>query len=354
MARQLPISHLAGTELVEFFKTGLKLSAVKEGETVLVYGDSLTPPHYMAAIMGAAMALGANAVQMVMPSTSPAVQPFAAHTKELGESLMAQAWKAADLVVDMTTSAGQLYSKVTTEALRSGTRVLRLSAPIDDLRRMYPKPEIKTRVLRSREILLAGKQLRVTSDAGTDLVMDKTGRSVSAQYGMADEPGRWTMWNGGQVACAPLENSAQGTLVVNTGDILLPFGRHVADPITCIIKDGRIVEIQGAGLDAFLLRDWFHSWKDPNAYTLAHIGWGCHDGANWHRPALKWLETGGLMDAESYYGNMQIAFGNNISPTLGGKNYSPAHIDIECRNNSFYVDERLIVDRGEFALEELK
>lgn len=351
MALGLPVSHLAGTELVGFFKEGLKHSAVKQGETVLVYGDSVTPPHYMAAFMGAAMALGANAVQMVVPSTSPAAQAFAPHSEDLGESLMAKAWKAADLVIDLTTSPGQAYSKVTREALQSGTRVVRVMGPIDDLRRMFPKPEVKTRSLRSQDILSTGKQLRIASEAGTDLVMDKSGRPASAQYGMADEPGRWTMWNSGQVACAPLEDSAQGTLVINVGDILLPLGRYVSEPITCLIEGGRIVEIQGDGVDAFLLRDWFASWKDPKAHVVSHIGWGCHDGASWHRLALKWLETGGIMDAESYYGNMQIAFGNNLA--LGGKNYTPAHIDIDCRNNSFYVDNRLIVDNGEFALEEL-
>ncbi len=175
MARRLPISPLAATELIDFFKGALQFNAVKEGETILVYGDAHTPPHYQAAFMGAAMGLGAQAVQMTVPTTSPAVQPWGEYSEAVGKSLIAQAWKAADLVIDLTTGMGQLYGQVTTEALASGTRVLRLVAPIDILQRLYPDPEVKRKALAARAVLGPGRQLRFTSPAGTDLTMDKTG-----------------------------------------------------------------------------------------------------------------------------------------------------------------------------------
>jgi 2,5-dihydroxypyridine 5,6-dioxygenase len=354
MARRLPMSHLAATELIEFFKGALSLNAVQAGETVLVYGDALTQPHYMAAFTGAAMALGTNAVQMEVPTMNPYVQPFAVHTPDAKDSLIAQAWKAADLVVDLSTNRGQLYGPVTTEALRSGTRILRLTAPIDILRRNYPDPEVKRKALAAQEIMGPAKKIRFTSAAGTDLTMDKTGRPAGIQYGMADTPGHWDLWPSGQVACAPIEGSAEGTFVINVGDILLPLGRYVGDPITCIVREGRIVEIQGKGVDAFLLRDWFASWKDPNAYTVSHIGWGFMPTALWTRMTHKWEETGGVMDAESFYGDVQIAFGNNLAFTLQGKNDSRAHIDIDCRDSSFWLDDRLIVENGSIVPENLK
>ena len=64
---------------------------------------------------------------------------------------MAKAWTAADLVVDVTGSSGQLYFKVTTDALASGTRVLRLTAPVDILRRMFPDPEIKRKAMVAKQ-----------------------------------------------------------------------------------------------------------------------------------------------------------------------------------------------------------
>lgn len=354
MPRRLPTSHLAATELIDFFKEALQLNAVQEGETVLVYGDSNTQPHYKAAFMGAAMGLGANAVDMTVPTTSPAVQPWGKYSKQLGESLIAQAWKAADLVIDLTTGMGQLYGQVTTEALRSGTRVLRLTDPIDILRRNHPDPENKRKALAAREVMAPAKKIRFTSNAGTDLTMDKTGRPAAIQYGIADTPGHWDLWPAGQVACAPIEGSAEGKLVINVGDILLPLGRYVGDPITCPVEGGRIVEIQGKGVDAFLLRDWFASWKDPNAYIVSHIGWGFLETALWTRMTHKWEETGGVMDAESFNGDVQIAFGNNLAFTLQGKNDTRAHIDIDCRDCSFYLDDQLIVENGVIIPEALK
>ncbi len=354
MPRRFPTSPLAATELIDFFRRALEINRVKPGENVLVYGDSHTQAHYKAAFMGAAMALGATAVEMTVPATSPAVQPWGEYSDEVREGLIAQAWRAADLVIDLTTGMGQLYGQVTTEALAAGTRVLRLVAPLDILERLFPDPEIKRRALAARQVMEPARTIRFTSQAGTDLTMDKTGRPAAIQYGIADEPGHWDLWPAGQVACAPLEGSAEGTLVIDVGDILLPLGRYVGERITCVVKEGRIAEIQGGGVDAFLLRDWFASWKDPNAYIVSHIGWGFLDKALWTRMTHKWMETGGVMDAESYYGDVQIAFGNNLAFTLKGTNATRAHIDIDCRNCSFWLDDQLIVENGEILPEDLR
>lgn len=352
--RQLPTSPSAATEITGLFRELMELSLLKKGETVLVYSDTLTPPHYPAAAMGAAHQIGAVVASMTVPATSPAVQPWAADTPEAKPDMIVKAWLGSDMVVDMTTGAGQYYTPVTTIALKSGrTRVMRMMATLDDLRRMWPTDEVKNRVLASREILAAGKELRVTSEAGTDLVMDKEGRPCSGQYGRADVPGKWAMPNSGQVASAPIEGSVEGLLVLNCGDILLNLSRYVTDPVYLTIEKGAITKIEGK-LDAFLLRDWFKNWRDPKAYIVSHIGWGCHDKANWNRMGTIWTTPGGFMDCESFYGNMQIAFGSNNSASLRGANDTRAHIDIQCRDNSFWVDGLQVLDRGQFAIDDLK
>jgi len=344
---RLPMSHGAATEIVPIFREMLKLCKVTKEETVLLYADTQTPPHYPAAFLGAAQDLGAIPAILTVPTTSPAVQPWAPHDQPSARpKVILEAWKNANLVIDMTTMPGQLYTPVTYEALKSGTRVLRVSLPMDDMVRMFPTPEVIRRVKASTALLAKGTKLRMRSDAGTDVVFDSTGRPVGHQDGIADEPGHWDMWPAGQVAVAPLEDQSQGQLVINTGDILLNLGRYVDRPITCIITGGRITQIKGEGVDAFLLREWFAQWNDPKAYIVSHIGWGCHDKANWLRMTAHWGERGGLMDAESYGGDVQIAFGNNLAYTLRGKNDSRAHIDIDCRNCSFWVGDELVVDHG--------
>jgi 2,5-dihydroxypyridine 5,6-dioxygenase len=351
--RQLPTSPAAATEIVGLFTELLRLSLLKRGETVLVYCDTLTPPFYPAAAMGAAQQLGAVVAQMMVPATSPAVIPWAPDVPESKPEMIMSAWKNADLVIDMITGAGQLYTPITTAALQSGTRVVRLMAELDDLRRMWPSDEVKARVLASQSILGMGRKLRVTSKAGTNLTLDKSGRPAGGQYGRADAPGKWAMPNSGQVACAPIEGSVEGILVLDRGDIILNLARYVADPVTLAIEKGAITSIEG-GLEAFLLRDWFTTWKDPKSYIVSHIGWGCHHRASWHRMGNQWQGPGGFMDCESYYGNMQIAFGSNKSASLGGQNDSRAHIDIQCRNNSLWVDDLQVLEDGQFLVDELK
>jgi 2,5-dihydroxypyridine 5,6-dioxygenase len=352
---RLPLSPGAATEIVPLFREMLKLCKVARGETVLLYGDTHTPQHYPAAFLGAAQDLGAIPAIMTVPTTSPAVQAWAPHDRpEARPKVIMEAWKNADLVIDMTTQPGQLYTPVTYEALKSGTRVLRVSLPLDDMQRMFPTPEVIRRVRASTAILERGTRLRMTSPAGTDVIFVRApDRPVGHQDGVADEPGHWDMWPAGQVAVAPLEDRSEGVLVINTGDILLNLGRYVDRSITCLLREGRIVEIQGDGVDAFLLREWFAQWKDPRAYVVSHIGWGCHDKASWLRMTAHWAERGGLMDAESYGGDVQIAFGNNLAYTLRGANDTRAHIDIDCRDCSFYVDDALVVDRGVLVHPEL-
>lgn len=343
----LPLSHGAATEIVPLFREMLKLCKLAKGESVLLYADTHTAPHYPAAFLGAVQDLGGIPALMTVPTTSPAVQAWAPHDDPSARpAVILSAWKNAGLVVDMTTKPGQLYTPVTYEALKGGTRVLRVSLPLDDMQRMFPTPELIRRVKASTEILRRGTRCRMTSEAGTDVTFHYAGRPIGHQDGIADEAGHWDMWPAGQVAVAPHEDRSEGMLVINTGDILLNIGRYVDRPIRCPIRGGRITEIEGDGVDAFLLREWMAQWNDPNASVVSHIGWGCHDRASWLRMTAHWMERGGLMDAESFGGDVQIAFGNNLAYTLQGKNDSRAHIDIDCRHCSFHVDDALVVERG--------
>lgn len=351
--RYLPMNYIAGTELVPLFKQMLELCRLKPGERVLVYSDSQSRPNYVAAAVGAAMELGADVANLTIPSVNPVAQMFAALVPDFEKSLVAQAWCAADLVIDVIGGVGGGYSQVLNIALPKGTRVFRAVEPVEVLTRLFPTKKGKARCLASREILRPARRLRMVSDAGTDVVFDKTGRDAFPNYGYADEPGHWDYWSSLQIVTAPLEDKTEGVVVVNVGDAIIPLARHVSSPFRLIIKGGRLVEIEGDGLDAFLLREFFASYNDPNAYVISHIGWGLQDQANWNRMGQRFMEAGGLTDCEGFWGDVQIAFGMNANYQLAGKNFSRAHCDIPCRNTSFYVDDRLMVDHGQIVAEEI-
>ena len=340
--RRVPNTPAAGAELVPLFGDHLKLCDVKPGETVLGFTDTMSNDAYVTALAGAARVLGANFFQIVV----------AGDEEWMKSQAIIDAWKGSDLVVGMLTT-GWIYSDAHNAALDAGARTLMIEEPEDMLRRMFPIPEIRRRAEVSQALMEEGTTLRIWSEAGTDLTLRYEERPVGIQYGYSDEPGRWDHWPSGQVAVAPLEHSAEGTLVLDEADCLINLGRYIMSPIHMELREGNIVSIEG-GADARLAKELFEMPRDQRAYGVSHIGWGYEHRANWNALGLRHWEWGGVMDTESYYGNMLIAFGSNFMRGLDGENRVPFHFDIPTRNHSIWVDDRQIIDRGRFVIPELQ
>jgi 2,5-dihydroxypyridine 5,6-dioxygenase len=343
--------NLAG-ELVPLFKEQLLNCKVNKNETVVIFSDSMTNPHYPSGIMGAAREIGCDVFQISVPYFTKEKRRI---TRAYGDDVVPskgplEAMQAADIVFDVST-IGWLYSHVHNEILKSGTRVLMVAHPPDILRRLLPLEEVKIKTVNGANVLQQGKKIRMTSEAGTDLTFDKTNRKALAQYGAADEPGRWDNWPSGQVGCAPLENSAEGVLILDVGDIILRLRRYVSAPIRCEFKNGKMISIEG-GLDAFMLREYMQEWEDEKAYIPAHIGWGTEHRAVWIELALP--GDGGVMDAESYYGDVLLGMGANYFIGLGGENVTSAHIDFCLRNHNFWVDDLQVLEKGSILPKDLK
>lgn len=324
-----PSSYVATAELVDLFTEHLRLCKVTEHEHVLIHSDSGTYPHYPAAFIGAAQRLGADVFQIVHP-----IGP---------ERAAVDAWKRADLVIDAT-SGQHAYGRIIREALDSGTRILRMAVAEDVIRRLTPTQEMRDRVEAGREYMNKATTMRITSPAGTDLTLYKEGREALGIYSVSDVPGRWDIWPSGMVNCAPIEDKGDGVLVLEVGDMMLVLQQYVSERVYMEVESGAITKISG-GLEAELLREWFSRFRDPNAYRISHVGWGCERRANWLKPG---------QDNECYYANMQIAFGANVGLFPGARTISAAHHDFPCRNNAYWCDETQIMADGEFLIDELK
>lgn len=342
--RRVPTNPAVGAELVGMFKRHLELCQVSGGQSVVAFTNTMTNPNYPAALLGAGAMIGADVFQIVVPTNNDWMRSRA----------IVDAWKSADLVIGMlqSTDTHWIYSDAHNEALDAGTRTLMIEEPEDILRRLFPDDEVRRRGEAGGTILEKGATVRITSEAGTDLKMSKAGRKGAVQYGIADAPGRWDHWPSGLVSTAPVEGTAEGTLVIDSGDILLALGRYVESPIRLTFREGRVRAIEG-GTDARLMRDFFEAAHDDRAYEISHIGWGTEHRANWNAVGLRYWEGGGVMDAESYYGNMQIAFGSNFFRNLGGENHVPFHLDVPTRHHSFWVDDTQVLDAGRFLIPEL-
>jgi 2,5-dihydroxypyridine 5,6-dioxygenase len=85
------------------------------------------------------------------------------------------------------------------------------------------------------------------------------------------------------------------------------------------------------------------SFNDPEAYAVAHMGWGIDKRADW--TALKTYPTSSGTDPRSYAGNFQFSTGPNTE--VGGNRHTLAHFDMPMLGCTVMLDGRAVVLDGE-------
>ena len=329
-------------ELIGLFKHQLRLSKVKAGELILVVTDTAFNPVYADACVGAATDLGAETYKITLP-----------HSGSLPKKSWGSAFREADLIVYSSTHTLH-YSEEMRTALDSGARALMVVSPLQAMERLKGDLEVARRTKAGAALMHKANKIHITSDAGTDLTMERGERPVLAHYGLADEPGHLDFWGAGMVETAELEGSLEGTMVLDLGDQMFYLARYVESPVKVTFRNGCVSNIQG-GVDAFLLRKHLESFHEDSALMAGHMGWGTDRRALWAAQALQFPEPGSSSaDAEAYYGNVQIEIGSNNDVNFRGRNMSRAHLGHCMLNCCLYLDERLIINHGEFVPEELR
>jgi len=326
--------------LRQLFVEQYKLCKLTPAETVAVISEHGHKQEYVDAAVDAARDLGAGVLVLTASSLSqPNLPPYEADGREVPALLAAAA--ETDLVIDVTVG-GLIHSSVRTRITGNGKRMLFVAEPADVLERLMGDDDLRKVVEAGGRKLKAGTRLRVTSSVGTDLTADISGEDlpVTHQWGFVDEPGRWDHWPSGFVACFPRDRTAQGTIVLQPGDALIPWQRYVRDEVSLTIKDGFITDVTG-GADAFLLRDYFQVWQDPEVWAVSHMGWGVHPLASWS--AFDVYEPRSLYGQElrSTPGNFMWSTG----PNRFANRETPAHLDIPMRGCTVEIDgEPVVVD----------
>lgn len=324
-------------ELIGLYKHQLKMCNLKPGELCLAITDMAYNPVYADACLGAAADLGAEILKLTLPFNG---------------SLPKKAWGAAlvqaDLVVYSTTHTLH-YTEEVRKALEQGTRVLMVMKPLHAMERTKADPIVIRRTKAGGKLLEQANQIRITSDAGTDIVMERGDRPAVAHYGVADVPGHLDGWGAGIIETAPIEGTVEGTIVLDIGDQIFYLARYVERPVKVVFKEGRVVDIQG-GVDAFLLRKHIESFHEESAWMAGHFATGTDHRALWAAQALQFPEPGTSPgDAEAFLGNVQIEIGSNDDVAFQGKNRSSAHLGHCMLNCNLYFDEIQILDHGKIV-----
>lgn len=328
----MPVSP---TQLRGMWTEVLDLCRLQPHESVLVLTSQNSNPVLIDAVMQAAAPMARSVARLEIAPNWNAFEVGTDPTVVEGGSpidsdpVALAAMKAADLVIDLVFL---LFTPGQREVLQSGTRMLLAYDAPEVLARVVPSLDDRRRVLAAKGAFLSGTRIRVTSEAGTDLRAEIGDYPITAEYGFADEPGRWDHWPSGFVARLPNDRTAQGTVVLAPGDIILPFKSYLQSAIHLRIEDGYIVAIEG-GLDAQFLRSYLSQFDERDAYAVSHLGWGLQPRARWTSLALYDKHPTIGMEARAFYGNFLFSTGP------GGQRQTHAHLDIPMRGCSFYVDD---------------
>lgn len=330
----------------------LRLCRLQPGESLVLLSQGQERAEYVDAFLTAGQRLEASVMHLRLPYSSSATMGevgvwTVGKTPLAGNQPAIDVLKRADMVVE---TLFLLFSDELTEIQAAGTRILTCIEPVDVLARMFPTDDLSRRTDAAVEALSAARALRFTNRAGTDVTY-RIGYPVKAQYGYVDQPGQWDHWpSGGMVLTCGADDGIDGRVVVDRGDILLPFKQYVHDPIEFVIESGRIVHIGGDGFQAELIRQYIADFDDPDAYGLSHIGWGLDERAKW--AALATDSRGHGMELRAFSGNVLFSTGPN--DLVGGPNHTGCHLDIPMRKCDLYLDDEPIILEGEVVVDAMR
>ena len=331
---------------IDAFEAVLRRCALQPGDTVAILCETQTRPVLPLLARLAAARIGAKAFVLTLPTVFstdlPVSRSTGASNALQGIAPVVQALGASTLVVDCTVE-GLMHAPELGAILKAGSRIIYVSNEHPEaLVRLVPDDATEPLVKEHIKRLRATRSMRVTSAAGTQLNISMEGAIVGGNWGYTVRPGTMTHWPGGIALAFPAAGSVNGTLVLAEGDVNLTFKRYIERPVTLTIEDDYVTKIEGAGVDAALMRSYIAAWGDRQAYAVSHVGYGLNHQARWDSMAL--------YDKRDFNGTELRAFAGNFLYSTGAnevaKRFTQGHFDLPMRNCTVQLDGALVVDNG--------
>jgi 2,5-dihydroxypyridine 5,6-dioxygenase len=320
--------------------------AVKPGEAVAILSETQSRALNVRLAELALLRLGARAFHVVVP-TPPQGAPVPVRSTGASNAVqgllpVVAALAQAGLVVDLTVE-GMLHAPELPAILKGGARLLMVSNEHPEaLERLRPTDDVAEKTKRGYRLLKAAQEMRVTSAAGTDLAVRVAGAVPAAVWGWCDRPGTVAHWPGGLCLCFPRKGSVAGRLVMAPGDINLTFKRYLETQVALTIVDDYVTRIDGEGLDAALMREYFAAWGDREAYGVSHLGWGMNPAARWEALAMYDKRDTNGTELRAFAGNFLYSTGAN--ETAG--RHTLGHFDLPLRSHTVALDGKVVVEAG--------
>jgi len=199
-----------------------------------------------------------------------------------------------------------------------------------DLEAMFANAHIIARLWEETD------QCRVTSPQGTDITFQLAPRKSVVGDGATTEDGEVDFYPGAQVSIAPVEETINGTIVIDASDSV---NGVVHNNYSFTIVDGVITEVKGAS-EADAMRNWLETRNDPVIYKLCHFSIGLNPQAG---------ISGNMIEDERMLAAIDFGFGYQ-DPSFGGTvGISPYHMDIMLASPEVYLDGKLMSGANKLA-----
>ena len=319
-------------ELVLSAQLRMRDAGLKPGDNVTINACTDNYPVLVQAYFTAAAGLGLDPVLIIhkAPARFGGVS-----------DVIVEAHASADVMVELSMkswiyheSHDRFYQKLTAH----GGRVMYgdtygWEEDVDHQIRLVPSDEVKERTRRATPLVDNAEFIRLTSDLGTDLIVERGDPDERPSFNLP-----------GQAAFAPPPESANGVLYFQGGiRVQAPhvIKRMVYEPISIEIEKGKIVSIARDTESGIMLDDWFRSHNDPNSYHFAHINLGLDP-----RIHLEGLDN---IATHFNFGAVLMGFGCNYTPLFGSHVMAKSHVELNYVGGDYWADDLCLTRMGEFT-----
>lgn len=292
---------------------------VRPGETIFVVCDAFTRA-IANAFMLQGQELGAKASLAQIPHLNRhGVEPPAA----VGEKML-----AADLTISLCQNS-LAHSHARRASAASGRF---LSLPqysldlLSDPSIMVDYEAQAATVRRFADAFTNGSEIRVKTRSGTDLTMRVDGRVGNYCPGFVRKAGDLGSPPDIEANISPIETSAEGIAVID-GSIACPELGLLKAPVTLLLKNGRVVEVDSALNEYVEVLTQMFGPPASRRRVLAECGVGLNPKARLR---------GVMLVDEGTLGCVHFGFGANHA--VGGCNEIDFHLDFVMRDASLWVD----------------
>jgi len=296
--------------------------AVQAGENVLVVTDPKRRS-IAEALIEHSRSIGAESVlaEMSERETNGTEPPH----------VVAAAMLECDVCVAPTTKSLS-HTEARAAATKKGARIATMPQVTEDmlLRTMSSDySEVRRRSSAVAKLLTDGREVRITTEAGTDVTFIIDGRSGIGDDGDIRARGAFGNLPAGEAFVAPVENATQGRIVFDGS--MWPMGR-LSNPLTVDIEDGYATSMSGEPAGEF------RSLIEPygrEAFAVAELGIGTNERATL---------TGNVLEDEKILGTIHVAFGDNHS--FGGTIRVQSHQDGVVLKPTMRIDGTTVLEDG--------